>query len=285
MSYRIIDPTLEHNLGSPTKPWALSPFISTMPYLMHARIDLPPEDSSSPNITCLPTWKASSTPFPPPCSIKDDTSQLHLASIDNLNPSPTGSVSSSASSVYSVSSEAPSFSSATSHSSNQSKKSLGASDKLKKVIQVATRKRHRPPPSCLNFETADQRQSYFRSVEHRRQIYFGPEVSRTRAIGNVKILTDVVFFSFLKDLITTDFCHGFLEFHPTLLLRLPAGLSFNLMPYWDGQPVTFVCCLRKDAVSATKNDENPWGTIFWCVSIKLDNADDTSNNSVEDEID
>ena len=57
---RYIDPTLEHDLTSQTKPWALSPLISTMPHFAHRKIgesDVPPE-------------------FPPRESLKDDNSQL-----------------------------------------------------------------------------------------------------------------------------------------------------------------------------------------------------------------
>ena len=38
-SSRYIDPTLEQDLSSQTKPWALSPLISTMPYFEHTRVD------------------------------------------------------------------------------------------------------------------------------------------------------------------------------------------------------------------------------------------------------
>lgn len=57
---RYIDPTLEHDLTSQNKPWALSPLISTMPHFAHRRIeesDAPPE-------------------FPPRDSLKDDNSWL-----------------------------------------------------------------------------------------------------------------------------------------------------------------------------------------------------------------
>ena len=82
----------------------------------------------------------------------------------------------------------------------------------------------------------------------------------------------------MQDVITTDFCYGFLEFNPSLSLRLPGGISFDLMRYWDGQPVRFVCCQRKD-VTASKQEEHgdPWGTIFWCVSIEMADDDDDGN--------
>lgn len=71
-----------------------------------------------------------------------------------------------------------------------------------------------------------------------------------------------------KDVITIDFCYGFLEFNPTLALRIPGGVTFDLMKYWDGQPVRFVCCERKNSDEGA----DPWGRIFWCVSIEM--ADD-----------
>lgn len=47
-----------------------------------------------------------------------------------------------------------------------------------------------------------------------------------------------------NDIVTTDFAYGFLQF-PEIRLNLPGGISFDLMNYWDGQPVRFVCCERK----------------------------------------
>ncbi|KAG7094635.1 hypothetical protein E1B28_005459 [Marasmius oreades] len=65
-----------------------------------------------------------------------------------------------------------------------------------------------------------------------------------------------------KDIILIDFCYGFLEFSLTISLRLPGRLSFDVMRYWDGQLVRFVCCERK-----RPGDEGtePWGTIL-CIS-------------------
>jgi hypothetical protein len=53
-----------------------------------------------------------------------------------------------------------------------------------------------------------------------------------------------------------------------LALRLPGGLSFDLMRYWDGQPVRFVCCERKERRGTHSNDGEPWGRIFWCIAIE-----------------
>jgi hypothetical protein len=85
------------------------------------------------------------------------------------------------------------------------------------------------------------RRSYFSDAQHRKDIKFGP-----------------------NDLITTDFCYGFLSF-PDISLNLPGGLSFDLMRYWDGQPVRFVCCER----SKNRNEHGFEGKSFWCVVIEV----------------
>jgi len=44
------------------------------------------------------------------------------------------------------------------------------------------------------------------------------------------------------------------------------------MRYWDGQPVRFVCCLRKGVVVPIVGDEDedtPWGRVLWCVAIEM----------------
>lgn len=73
-------------------------------------------------------------------------------------------------------------------------------------------------------------------------------------------------------MITTDFCYGFLEFNPSLALKLPGGVSFDLMRYWDGQPVRFMCCERKAA--GGDSGSVPWGRVFWCVAIEIVDGDD-----------
>jgi hypothetical protein len=86
---KYIDPTLEQDLGSATKPWALSPLISTMPYIEYKKYD--PAASKQ-------------EVFPPRKPIAEDTATLKAG------------------------------------------------------------------------ETADQRRAYFRDVEHRKQVPFGPDV-------------------------------------------------------------------------------------------------------------
>jgi hypothetical protein len=73
-----------------------------------------------------------------------------------------------------------------------------------------------------------------------------------------------------------DFCYGFIQFTPTLSLQLPGGISFDLMHYWDGQPVRFMCCERKrDGEGDSEGEEGdadsdvPWGRVLWCVAIEL----------------
>ncbi|EIN08371.1 hypothetical protein PUNSTDRAFT_126442 [Punctularia strigosozonata HHB-11173 SS5] len=187
---KFVDPSLDHDLASSSKPWALSPLITTMPYFAHTR-------ASSSGAPAFPSHK----------SVQDDTSELHHASSATSLP--------------------------------------------------------------YNLAGSDKRRAYFRDTAHRREVQFGPQ-----------------------DVITTDFCYGFLEFSPTLSLRLPGGISFDLMKYWDGQPVRFVCCERNPQYQTKKGDSRwstpsssrrgsptssgrttpdvePWGSMFWCVAIEL----------------
>jgi len=83
-----------------------------------------------------------------------------------------------------------------------------------------------------------RRQAHFRAAPRRREVVFGPD-----------------------DLITADFCHNHLHFSPdSVALQVPGGLTIEMLKYWDGQPVRFVCCER-----ARPGDPEPWGRVFWCV--------------------
>ncbi|EJD51323.1 DUF1769-domain-containing protein, partial [Auricularia subglabra TFB-10046 SS5] len=75
------------------------------------------------------------------------------------------------------------------------------------------------------------------------------------------------------DLLTADFCYGFLSF-PSLTLKLPGGLSFDCTKYWDGQPVRFVCCERPPDSEGSMSGH---GRTFWCVSFELDDASDSED--------
>ncbi|KAK0458092.1 uncharacterized protein EV420DRAFT_1620875 [Desarmillaria tabescens] len=200
-----VDPVLEHDLTSQSKPWALSPLISTMPHFAHSRLDRDLQDIDS-GIPPFPTEYT---------SISDDTSNLYLASVSSSPCSSTSSLSSSSSS-------------ASSKSSSKSK--------------IAIRRKQRANQNLATLQTASQRQAFFSSEENRRMIVFSDQ-----------------------DVITADFCYGFLEFNPSLALRLPGGISFDLMRYWDGQPVRFVCCERNPDRDA---EGDPWGRIFWCIVIE-----------------
>jgi hypothetical protein len=79
-----------------------------------------------------------------------------------------------------------------------------------------------------------------------------------------------LFVLYVQDVLTTDFCYGFLEFSPTLRLRIPGGITFDLLKYWDGQPVTFVCCSKQKMT-----DE-----CFWCICIEPAVEDEVSEENV-----
>lgn len=242
--------------------------------------------------------------FPSEHSIKDNTKQVHLAVVDLdddglplINGNSRGS--SGASLVVPQcptalhrppsalsSHSAGSATSSSSHTTSASQNSSGSSGSLRSSasklsgtssmrIKQAMRKVHRRKraSSCdgsgadsdadgsstharrrahakellrLDPASASARRSHFAQRANRGDVWFGP-----------------------NDVITTDFCYGFISFAPTVALQLPGGLSFDLMKYWDGQPVRFVCCERpKGSVRATEGDA-PWGRIFWCVAIEM----------------
>jgi len=210
-----IDPTLEHDLFSTNKPWALSPLICTMPYFMHTRVgDI--EDTKKPR-------RNSEPPFPPTGSIRDSTDELYLSVIphDKSDSSDSSSASSTSSGGF-----------------------IPTTSRIKNVVQKKRRGIDVDNDNDIpRFEGAGQRRSYFSSARRRELIQFGPE-----------------------DVITTDFCYGFIKFSPSLSLQLPGGFSLDLAKYWDGQPVRFMCCERN---RVAVDGEEPWGRIFWCVAIEM----------------
>ncbi|KAL0960228.1 hypothetical protein HGRIS_011862 [Hohenbuehelia grisea] len=293
---RYIDPVLEHDLSSSSRPWALSPLIATMPHFTHHRLPQVLSHSSasdSSDALVKPEIEVSSAcssmsdladaliglttrPFPPKDSITDDLSQLHEA-VSSACTSSSSSSSSLLSSSSSSSSGCSSSSSGRSRSSlstssAESKSSLSphlastsvgfaakaknATQKLKvpsnKKTSDKARKRHvlgslgeSGSARFTGLKNASDRRTYFSNKANREAVVFGPE-----------------------DVITTDFCYGFLEFTPRLALTLPGGLSFDLMRFWDGQPVRFVCCERKR--EGDVGSDVPWGRTFWCVVIELE---------------
>ncbi|GLB42078.1 putative DUF1769-domain-containing protein [Lyophyllum shimeji] len=232
---KYIDPTLEHDLASDKKPWALSPLVCTMPHFAHTRL---PVDEAQDEDEDGEHGKGGNAqggregngrtrprlpPFPPRESIKDDTAQLHLAVTEMAG-------------------------------GGESDASSGKSVRIGKNGRNGN-ERGKGNGNGLGLEDAAARRAYFAAPAHRRRVTFGP-----------------------RDVITTDFCYGFLEFSPTLSLRLPGGISFDLMRYWDGQPVRFVCCERK---KEGDGGEEPWGRMFWCVAIEM--ADDEEAGGGEGE--
>lgn len=206
-----IDPTLVHDLQSPTKPWALSPLVSTMPHFMHTRVpvaDTPSDDCSeflaAPPATTTrhKNGMAKLPPFPPAASITDDTSQLHLAMMDSHSSS--GSTSDEASSSKSSISSTLAATAAhsytdTANTSPKVRAKRGMSrlrDASKNALKPRRSKSASPHPG-LGLETASQRQAYFSSSEHRQAIRFGPEVRGfTRLLCDEAVL--IVFYGFSR---------------------------------------------------------------------------------------
>ena len=157
MVHRFVDPTLEHDLASKTKPWALSPLISTMPYLAHSHSSNPPA-------------------FPSPIhkSIEDDVTRLELCSA----PSSPASVRSS-SSLSSVSSEG------SDGDVPPVEKMAGVKTKKSKSLRSWTSRSSRS--GSENGSTAEAgaripvgnsraRRTYFADEKHRKEVMLGPEV-------------------------------------------------------------------------------------------------------------
>ncbi|KAL4079548.1 hypothetical protein J3A83DRAFT_4210548 [Scleroderma citrinum] len=202
---KFVDPALEHNLTSPTKPWALSPLVATVPHFVHSHVE----------VQHVSEDKSSETGFPPLTSISDNTSHLSIISTSPSDASHDGT-------------------------------------------QFASKS----DPKNLRFRTSSERRKYFSKEVNRKDLIFGP-----------------------NDLISIDFCYGFLEFNPTIVLRLPGGITFDLMKYWDRQPVRFVCCERKKPTDGEGDDGSPIGKLFWCMSIELAEDGEARDGNEEAEAD
>lgn len=178
------DPTLEQDLTSKTTPWALSPFISTMPYTRHKRLE---EDEDIPR-------------FPPPRPIGEDTSDLRTQD-GMLSPA-------------------------------------------------------RPKDPKNNIA----RRAWFKKTAYRKDVSFGPD-----------------------DLLTVDFCHNHLYFSPKGIdLRIPGGIKIDVMRYWDGQPVKFVCCERVRKGEVQEKGAKPWGRVLFCIVIELASEAECETSSGEE---
>jgi hypothetical protein len=66
--HSFVDPTLQHDLMAQSKPWALSPLISTMPHFAHKRCS---ENAQIPSLFSLTE------------SVKDSTDMLHFAVVED----------------------------------------------------------------------------------------------------------------------------------------------------------------------------------------------------------
>lgn len=198
---------------------------------------LSPLVSTMPHLIHTPLRSGASPPaFPSRTeSIGDDVSALVP-----ISPS------SSSSSVGGGRPDADSDRSSVSSGGSSASLSSQSSGTLSRGLGLSTSKKRRTPPSSSSSSLAfggdpRKRRSHFSSPSTRQKVTFGP-----------------------GDVLTTDFCYGFLAF-PALALTLPGGLSFDLTRYWDGQPVRFVCCLRP------KQDEGESvqdARVFWCVAIE-----------------
>jgi hypothetical protein len=177
-SLSYIDPTLEHDLGSQTKPWALSPLISTMPNFEHVQVassDAPSPGEGANGASIKPS-KLQSYGFPPSSSIGDDTSQLHRTIINN-DASSSGEES-----------DTNSVASGTSNNSSGGK-STGSRSSIKDGLRRAMGKRSRKQRSetgqeTFNFANASERRAYFSDKAHRQAIQFGPEVRASRSCSD-----------------------------------------------------------------------------------------------------
>ncbi|KAJ7690700.1 hypothetical protein B0H17DRAFT_1064515 [Mycena rosella] len=223
----------------------------------------------SPLLATMPYLRHARIPSPDgPCA-SDTADPL----FDPLFPSPTlitedtSSLHLSAHPVEESRSRTPSSLGSSSSLSSRSSRSSRWSSESKK-----SKKRKASDDGVPRKMTSQQRRSYFSSEAHRKAVSLGPQ-----------------------DIVTTDFCYGFLEFAPCLRLRLPGGLGFDLARYWDGQPVCFVCCLpgkgfpghepesegsdssgsdNEEHEDGAGNADDPWGRAFWCVSIEMGSDDD-----------
>ncbi|KAJ7076883.1 hypothetical protein B0H15DRAFT_790166 [Mycena belliarum] len=211
----------------------------------------------SPLLATMPYLKHSRLPSPcdPPGDLDPDIT--HLPSFP-----PPALIADDTSSLYlSVNPASPR--SATPSSSGSSS-SLSSGSSRRSSDSKKSKKRKTADDEIPREMTSQQRRSYFANEAHREAVLLGPQ-----------------------DVITTDFCYGFLEFAPSLRLRLPGGLGFDLTRYWDGQGVRFVCCLPGSSASVSNEPEcsepahtqetytgtdsdDPWGQVFWCISIEME---------------
>lgn len=115
-------------------------------------------------------------------------------------------------------------------------------------------------PSPPTPQLPSHRQTHFRTASARRQLTFTSSHH-----------------------VALDFCHGLLSFKDNgLAVSFPTPVtpvSFDLMRYWDGRPVWFVCCER-----AQGNGGKGPGKIIWCVGFEiLDGLEDGDEDAEGEE--
>ena len=87
----------------------------------------------------------------------------------------------------------------------------------------------------------------------------------------------------LQDLIVADFVHGHLDIGPShFSVQIPGGYAFDMMQYWEGQPLKFVCCERAQEGDATGGK---WGRVFWCVALEAVGEEVDEEDEEEEEAD
>lgn len=207
------------------EPWALSPLVSTMPHLIHTPAKVQP-----------PSFPSRTE------SIGDDVSTLVSGSLSP--PSSSGTTTTTRSGESSDSDRSSISSGGSSSSLSNSSGSGKSSSSLSSSLGLGSNKRRQrnaQPSSNPAATDPRKRRAHFSSPSARKLVQFGP-----------------------GDVLTTDFCYGFLAF-PQLALNLPGGLSFDLTRYWDGQPVRFVCCERPNLNEGQSVRE---AKVFWCVAIE-----------------
>ncbi len=152
---------------SQTKPWALSPLISTMPHFAHKRL--------------LPTCGVgdiSIPPFPTTESVKESTEDLHLTVIDYHSNSPaSSSPSSQSSNEPTPASSSLSLASTSSLISTRSSKNTGSFKIRSPMIKGKQKRRLTVEEDIQHLHGASERRSFFSIEKNRKSIVFGPEVS------------------------------------------------------------------------------------------------------------
>lgn len=138
---------------------------------------------------------------------------------------------------------------------------------LSPVVSTMTKLRMKKGPEAADGEQADQ------AVIEEDALGIIPDVAHLAhdTPARRKYLADATHRAALA--LTPDvevgmeFSNGILDFN-TLSVQLPRpfSVSFNLLKYWDGQPVTYVCRRRSDSPA------DPAG-VYWSVAFEIVDED------------